>query len=94
MHHATTEHKCAADSGTHRNGDDIPVAPACTEPHLSSQDRVYIVVAYDGARKPVAEPCGERNTFKELQLAFEPDNPARRGINPAWTSDADCRDLD
>jgi hypothetical protein len=68
--------------------------PTCAEPHLASQDRVDVVVTHDGTRESVAESHGQRHTFKELQLAPDPDNPARCEINPVGTSDVGCHDRD
>jgi len=64
--------------------------PTCAEPHLANQDRVDAVVTYDRTRESVAESHGQRDTFKALQLAPAPDNPARCEINAAGTSDAAC----
>ena len=91
-HHVSGQHECAADAGAHGYRRNVPVAPASAEPHLAGQDRVHVVVARDGAPKPVAENCGEWDALEEFELGLEPDYSARREVDSARAPDASSRD--
>jgi hypothetical protein len=50
-----TDDERTANAGAHRDRDDILGALACAESHLAGQDRIHIVVTYDGTCEPFAE---------------------------------------